>query len=220
MLGARLALSIVSWLTIVPLVASSALVEITPADAAGVQYQLDAFGGWLNRLFQPPEAHRPSQAASEAHLPLPTLPAPPPVPTNYDFLLHGSLSTGWTTFAGPGVSVIFGNFAWPELDLTVPGRGPGFAFLRTYSSASSAEGPLGRGWTHSHILSLTVESSTSIVVRMADGRLDRYAWSSLAGWASSAGIFNILTDNGDNTFPEQCHRILMHWTSVRRPLRG
>jgi len=70
-------------------------------------------------------------------LPLPTLAAPPPTPTDHDILHHGSPSAPWTTFVGPGVNVVFGNFAGQELDLSVPGRGLGFAFLRTYNKAKS-----------------------------------------------------------------------------------
>ena len=76
---------------------------------------------------------------------LPTLAAPPPAPSSYDLLHNSAPSTPWTQFAGPGVNSVFGNFAWQELDLSMPGRGLGFAFLRTYNSADTAAGPLGQG---------------------------------------------------------------------------
>ncbi len=141
-----------------------------------------------------------TSAGSNAPALLPILASPPPPPTNYDILHNGSPSTSWITFAGPGINVVFGNFAWQELDLSVPGRGLGFAFLRTYNSANTADGPLGVGWTHSYNLSLTVESGSSIVVRMPDGRLDRYTYSLFTGWSAPTGVFNTLTDNGDSTY--------------------
>ena len=108
---------------------------------------------------------------------LPILSAPPPTPTIADLLHHSAPSTPWTQFVGASVNVVFGNLAWQELDLSVPGRGLGFALLRTYNSANTADGPLGMGWTHTYAMSLTVESASSIAVRMGDGRLDRYTLS-------------------------------------------
>ena len=84
--------------------------------------------------------------------------------------------------------------------MSVPGRGLEFNFERTYNSANAVSGPLGHGWTNSYNLSLTVKSSTSILIRMADGRLDRYTWSLLSGWTPPPGIFNTLIDNGSNTY--------------------
>jgi len=132
-------------------------------------------------------------------VPLPTLSAPPPFPTGYDILHNSSPSTQWTNFASPGVNVVFGNFVWQELDLSIPGRGLGFTFARTYNSADVAAGPLGQGWTHSYNLSLTIESSTSVLIRMADGHLDRYLLSDTV-WLPPVGIHNTLIDNGDGTF--------------------
>jgi hypothetical protein len=74
---------------------------------------------------------------ADIQVPLPTLPAPPPAPTTDDILHHGSPSTPWTAFAAPGVNAVFGNFTQQTLDLAVPGRGLGFAFLRTYNSANT-----------------------------------------------------------------------------------
>jgi RHS repeat-associated protein len=132
-------------------------------------------------------------------LPLPTLTTPPPTPTNGDILHHGSPSTPWTSFAGPGVNAVFGNFVWQELDLTVPGRGLGFAILRTYNSANTDSGSMGSGWTHFYDQKLTVESATSILIRMGDGRLDRYTLSG-SSWTPPTGIYNTLTNNGDGTY--------------------
>jgi RHS repeat-associated protein len=134
-----------------------------------------------------------------APIALPTLSAPPPDPTNYDILHNASPSTPWTASASPGVNVVMGTFAWQELDLTVPGRGLGFTFLRTYNSANTESGPLGVGWTHSYDLTLSVESSSAVLIRMEDGRLDRYLLSGSI-WMPPAGIHNTLIDHGNNTY--------------------
>jgi RHS repeat-associated protein len=126
--------------------------------------------------------------------------SPTPLPDSAYSTLHNTApSTGWTAFADPGINIGFGSFVWQELDLTVPGRGLSFVFLRTYNSANTTDGPLGRGWTHSYNLSFTRELATSILIRMPDGRLDRYALSN-GMWTPPPGIFNTLTDNGDGTF--------------------
>lgn len=121
------------------------------------------------------------------------------LPTSYELRHNAAPSTPWTTFAGPGVNSLFGNFVWQELDLTVPGRGLDFAFLRTYNSVAPTAGSMGLGWTHSYDLSLAIEAADSITIKMADGRLDHYTLSG-GQWLAPTGIFNTLTDNGDGTF--------------------
>jgi hypothetical protein len=94
---------------------------------------LSGFGSWLgDRLGIGPSGSSAVVAAA-----LPPLSSPPPPPTSYDLLHHGAPSTPWTTQLGPGVHAVFGTFGWQELDLSVPGRGLDFAFLRTYSSANA-----------------------------------------------------------------------------------
>ncbi|MBI3241767.1 MAG: hypothetical protein HYZ49_05680 [Chloroflexi bacterium] len=142
-------------------------------------------------------AHLPAQVYTP--LPLQTLAAPPPTPTDYDILHHGSPSVPWTTFAGLGVNVVFSSFAWQEHDLSVPGRGLGFAFLHVYNSANADSGSIGLGWSHFYDQKLAVESPSSILIRMGDGRLDRYTPSG-STWTPPTGIFNTLTDSADGTY--------------------
>jgi RHS repeat-associated protein len=117
----------------------------------------------------------------------------------YTILHNASPSTPWTVFAGSGVDAILGNFVRQETLLNEPGRGSGFTFQTTYNSASTTDSPLGKGWIDSYNLSLLQESSSSILINMGDGRQDRYTLVG-AKWTAPAGIFNILTDNGDGTF--------------------
>lgn len=130
---------------------------------------------------------------------LPTLTSPPPTPSSDELVFNSSPSTPWSNFITPGVSSVFGNFTWQEVDLRVPGRGPSFAFMRSYNSANTAVSPLSPGWTHSYNMFLNVESASALTVTMPDGRLDRYTLSGNT-WTPPTGIFNTLTDNGDGSF--------------------
>ena len=131
--------------------------------------------------------------------PLPVSSAFLPDPDTFGILHHGAPSTPWTSFATPGVNTLFGNFVWQEGDVSVPGRGLGVAFARTYNSADPTVGPLGKGWTHSFNLALTFESASSLVIRMGDGRLERYTL--LAGvWTPPTGVFSTLQNNQDGSY--------------------
>jgi RHS repeat-associated protein len=55
------------------------------------------------------------------------------------------------------VSTVTGNNFHDETDLTIRGRGLDYAFTRTYNSAPAAtsrDGPIGYGWTHSYAMRL------------------------------------------------------------------
>ena len=73
------------------------------------------------------------------------------------------------------MNVVCGNLVAQRSDLSVAGRGLPFALVTTYNSADTTAGPLGPGWTHSYNSSLTTETGGSVLVRAADGRLDRFA---------------------------------------------
>lgn len=121
-------------------------------------------------------------------------------PTNYDVLHHGARSTPWTAFASQGTNVLFGNYALQSLDLVVAGRGPAFAFLRTYNSAMLETGPLGIGWTHSYNLSIVPETTETVIVRNADGRLDRFTRLPDGSFMPPPGVFSILTKAADGSY--------------------
>ncbi len=131
--------------------------------------------------------------------PFPALASTLVSPTTEVQLHHSAPSTPWAAFAGASVNALFGNFVQQTLDLRVMGRGLGVALVRTYNSADITDGPLGKGWTHSYNMTLVMESTTSILVRMEDGRLDRYTLVNNV-WLPPTGVFNSLVDNGDGTF--------------------
>ena len=121
-------------------------------------------------------------------------------PTGYDHLHHAAPSTPWSAFAGRGVNAVLGNFVLQEQDLAVPGRGLPVAFTRTYNSASVADGPLGPGWTHSFNLAVLPDGADAMLVRNADGRLDRFSQQPDGSYTAPSGIHNLLTRAADGTY--------------------
>ena len=121
-------------------------------------------------------------------------------PTGYDRLHHASPSTPWTAFTGRGVNAVLGNFVRQEQDLVIPGRGLPLAVTRTYNSASTGDGPLGPGWTHSYNLAVIPDGADAVLVRNADGRLDRFSRQPDGSYVAPAGIHNLLTRAADGTY--------------------
>lgn len=127
---------------------------------------------------------------------LPTAPAPIPAPTGVDAAHHCAPSTPWARFVGRGVSVVCGAFVTQSADLQVIGRGLPFAFVRTYSSAAPADGPLGFGWTHSYAMGIIAQTAADVTIQMPDGRRDRYIRDG-AGFTPPTGIFHQLASAAD-----------------------
>jgi YD repeat-containing protein len=101
-------------------------------------------------------------------------------------------------FSKDPVNLATGNYTYNHVDLHIAGRGLPFEFKRFYNSkaASSANQPLGFGWTHSYNIYLYINSSNSAVVAYGDGHQETYAPSGTGGYISEPGIFNVLTSNG------------------------
>ncbi|MGI8441279.1 MAG: RHS repeat-associated core domain-containing protein [Thermoleophilaceae bacterium] len=67
-----------------------------------------------------------------------------------------------------------GAFVTQVTDARMPAPALPFAFSRSYTSADTAVGPLGRGWTHSYDASLTTERDGGVTFRAADGQRARF----------------------------------------------
>ncbi len=164
---------------------------------------VDSAGSWTPTRGQSVRGPQSQQAASLVPpriQPLVPRGDPLPAPTNYDLLHHGAPSTSWTEFAGVGANVVLGNFTLQSLDLAIPGRGLAFAFLRTYNSAILEDGPLGIGWTHSYNLSVRSETASTVLVRGADGSLDRYTLQGDGSYLAPPGIYDTLTKEADGSY--------------------
>ena len=107
---------------------------------------------------------------------------------------------------GDPINTATGNYTYQHTDLTIPGRGLPFAFTRTYNSQSGTPGPMGAGWTHSYMASLTQNADNSVSIVTPDGQslifdpvggsyISRFnnVYSTLQ--SPSAGIFVLTTKN-------------------------
>jgi RHS repeat-associated protein len=79
-----------------------------------------------------------------------------------------------TGVAAEPVNTATGNYYYQHTDLTLPGRGVGFALTRTYNAQDGMDGPFGRGWTHSYQVRLTENPDGSVVIRHGDGHTSFY----------------------------------------------
>jgi RHS repeat-associated protein len=91
---------------------------------------------------------------------------------------------------GGPVSVITGNVAVDQTDASVPGRGLGLLFSRSYNSHNSAlverYGVFGPGWNHSYEKRLTFPWNGSIKLRNSDGTITYFSGSDTAGYEQTA----------------------------------
>lgn len=112
---------------------------------------------------------------------------------------------GILNFTDWPVEASSGNFWHTFEGLQVPGRGPALDFSFTYNSlAASANGPLGYGWTHSYLTSLTIGSgNTPVTVNQENGSQTTFTLGT-GGYTAPLRVQATLTHNGDGT-----------WTFVR-----
>ena len=101
---------------------------------------------------------------------------------------------------GLGVCSTFGTFLTQQTDLAIPGRGTGLALTRSYHSADQADVGFGPGWSFSYGMSITVEPDGSAIVRLADGRRDRYADAGSGYYDAPAGVYDSLFRESDQTY--------------------
>lgn len=86
-----------------------------------------------------------------------------------------------------------GNFAHEVTDVSLPGVGVTFDFTRSYNSLDTASGPLGLGWTHNHLASLTVKASGDVSVRTEEGERLEYVKQDDGSFVGVAGMLATLT---------------------------
>jgi RHS repeat-associated protein len=123
-------------------------------------------------------------------------------PTPYQTANLGSPSSPTNQTVAEPVSVIFGNYTYQHTDLSLPGRGLPVALERTYNSITpsvTSDGPFGYGWTHAYALTTTQETTSTVMVKNQDGRLDRFTKAN-GTYTAPPGTFNTLTKNPDGTF--------------------
>ncbi len=85
------------------------------------------------------------------------------------------LNNGNNATSNDPINTATGNYVYQRTDLTLPARGLPLAFTRAYNSQDGTPGPMGAGWMHSYMASLTVsQADGSVTIHMLDGRLVVY----------------------------------------------
>ncbi|MDA2930890.1 DUF6531 domain-containing protein, partial [Acidobacteria bacterium AH-259-O06] len=101
---------------------------------------------------------------------------------------------------GGGRGSIFlhsGEFFYRVTDLSIPGRGFPFRFVRTYRSGSTYDGPLGFGWDFNY--NARLQETTEGIVRFdGTGRRDLYRFDGNVH-ISPPGFYDRLDRQGNNT---------------------
>ena len=99
------------------------------------------------------------------------------------------------------VDLATGSYVLQRQDVAIPTRGLPLEFTRTYHSAvAGIDGPLGFGWTHNYDIAVFPDFTGALIVRMPDGRLDRYVDNGSGTFAPPPGIYNRLAINSDGSF--------------------
>jgi len=128
-----------------------------------------------------------------------TLRSPAYQATSYDAMHSCAPSVQWAAVAGAGVCPAFGTFSTVQTDLAVPGRGVPLDLTRTYNSADATEAGFGHGWSFLYGMRVTPELGGTVLVRRADGRLDRYIPLGGGGYTPPPGIYDTLARAADGT---------------------
>lgn len=103
-------------------------------------------------------------------------------------------------FRADPVNTATGNFTLPETDVSIPGRGPGLGFARTYNTTLPLDGPLGFGWTHSYDTRLVAHPTGEVVIVDGSGRYDLYLPKVGGGYTAPPGRFTTLVHEADGTW--------------------
>ncbi|MBI2906564.1 MAG: hypothetical protein HYX92_02780, partial [Chloroflexi bacterium] len=128
-------------------------------------------------------------------------PTPPvSVPIAVDPMSKAGPQVKHAAFTADRVNAATGLPAPSETDLSIPGRGPGLVFQRTYNPARLVDGPLGYGWTHSYNGRLYTYSHGEALIIGPTGRADVYVPNGAGGYTPPIGDFSTLVHNGDGAW--------------------
>jgi RHS repeat-associated protein len=134
--------------------------------------------------------------------------------------LLGSLGNPEDTGSSTGVYLVDGEFHDQETDLTIPGRGLDFQFIRSYRTGVRFDTPLGRNWDFNYDRRLWVVTSANqadvnltvlptparpgdVVLLDSTGRADLYVHNADGSFTDPNGYFTRLVQNPNGTFWER-----------------
>jgi RHS repeat-associated protein len=98
------------------------------------------------------------------------------------------------------VNCATGDFWHTFDDLAVPGRGVSLQLARTYDAAAAAsDGPLGRGWTHSYRMSLSIADNGDVTVHQGNGSQVAFTATG-SGFTAAPRVLASLAKKADGTY--------------------
>lgn len=119
-------------------------------------------------------------------------------------------NNGRTTYWADPVNTDLGNYTYQQADFVLPGRGIPIKFTRHYNSQDPLDGPLGFGWGHSYLISVTEGVDGDATITWGDGHQDFFRllpsgdyilWDgSVEGTLSKTGGFFSLITKGQVTY--------------------
>jgi RHS repeat-associated protein len=90
------------------------------------------------------------------------------------------------------VNTAIGNYVSTHVDLSLPGRGLGFTFRRTYNSLDASTGVLGVGWRHNFGAHLVLNPDSSALYVADDGAQLLFPSNGSGGFFQSPGVLDTL----------------------------
>jgi RHS repeat-associated protein len=111
------------------------------------------------------------------------------------------LATNADASTADPVNTRSGNYTHQEVDFSLPAPGLPLVFERSYNAQDTADGVLGRGWTHSYNLRLEEDTQTGDQVLVAPrGSRLRFVTDGNGGFTAEAGVLASLEQNQDDSF--------------------
>jgi len=103
------------------------------------------------------------------------------------------------SYGETGIYLHTGEFFVHATDLSIPGRGLDWAFVRSYRSQIAYDGPLGYGWDFNWNARVST-SGSNVLYFDGTGRRETFIRTSPTTFSSPAGMFSTLTQIGDGSF--------------------
>lgn len=149
--------------------------------------------GWLYKVTPALNAAPPVPEVGVSGVPEPSV----SVPTEQTYGAGGGGSSyayrPVGTQADP-VNTATGAFVTSAVDATLPAVGLPLTAARSYDSANSATGPLGRGWSFGYDIRLSSSGEGPITVRTGDGQQLRFHRGEGTGYVGDPGVTATLID--------------------------
>lgn len=98
------------------------------------------------------------------------------------------------------VNTATGNYIYESSDLFIKGIGININFVRSYNSQSGVNGQLGFGWSHNYNINISIDGDGIASIQYGDGHSQEFLPDGEGGFLSPPDTFDILEDNGDDTY--------------------